>query len=93
MYFSSLAHAHYLSGDVAKAQEWNEKILALTSGRLDAGDVYAKSHLILGQIYRQRGMKVKAIRMYRMFLDLWHRADTPSLEIEEAEQSLAELVG
>jgi len=91
-YFSSLAYAYYLSGDMGKAQEWYEKILALTSGRLVYGDIYAKSHFMLGQIYEQRGMNAEAIRSYRSFLDLWRAADSPKAEVEEAKRSLAALL-
>jgi tetratricopeptide (TPR) repeat protein len=92
-FYSSLAHAYYLSGDLAAAQEWYEKILALTYGRLNFGDFYAKSHFMLGKIYEQRGMKAEAIRSYRSFLDLWREADSPIPEIEEARRALSELVG
>jgi tetratricopeptide (TPR) repeat protein len=90
--YGSLANAYYLSGDLASAQEWYENILALTSGRLFYGEIYAKSHFILGQIYEQRGMNAEAIRSYRTFLDLWREADSTAPDLEEAKQSLAALL-
>jgi tetratricopeptide (TPR) repeat protein len=92
-YFSSLAYAYYLSGDMAKAQEWNENILALTSGREAYGEIYAKSYFMLGKIYEQRGMNAEAIRSYRTFLDLWREADSTAPDIEEAKRALADLLG
>jgi hypothetical protein len=74
------------------AQEWYENILALTSGRLDFGDIYAKGHFMLGQIYEQRGMNAEAIRSYRTFLNLWREADIQTPELEEAKRSLAALL-
>jgi tetratricopeptide (TPR) repeat protein len=92
-YYSPLAYAYFLSGDMGKAQEWYEKILALTTGRLDDGENYAKSHFMLGKIYRRQGMKAGAIRSYRTFLDIWREADAGVPEIEEAKRSLAALLG
>jgi tetratricopeptide (TPR) repeat protein len=92
-YYNSLAYAYYLSGEIGKAQEWYENILALTSGRLGSGDIYAKSHFMLGKIYEQRGMNAEAIRSYRSFLDLWREADSTTPEVNEAKRSLSELLG
>jgi len=92
-YYSSLAYAFYLSGDIGKAQEWYENTLALTSGRLTFGETYAKSHFMLGKIYEHRGMNAEAIRSYRSFLDLWREADSAGPEVEEARESLAALLG
>jgi tetratricopeptide (TPR) repeat protein len=91
-HYDSLANAYYLSGDLAGAQEWYEKIHALTTGRLGSGEIYAKSYFMLGKIYEQRGMNAEAIRSYRTFLDLWREADTQTPEVEEAKQSLATLL-
>ncbi len=92
VYYSSLAYAYYLSGDLARAQEWYENILSLTTGRLWYGHLYAKSHFMLGKIYEQRGMNAEAIRSYRTFLDLLREADSTTPDFEEAKQSLAALL-
>jgi tetratricopeptide (TPR) repeat protein len=92
-YYSSLAYAYYLSGDLARAQEWYENTLSLTSGRIWFGDLYAKSHFMLGQIYERRGMKAEAVRSYRTFLDLWREAEIHTPELEQARRSLAALLG
>jgi tetratricopeptide (TPR) repeat protein len=92
-YYNSLAYAYYLSGDLARAQEWYEEILTLTSGRLGSGDIYAKSHFMLGKIHEQRGEKTEAIRSYRAFLDLWKDADIEAPELDEARRFLAALLG
>jgi tetratricopeptide (TPR) repeat protein len=91
-YYSSLGYAHYLSDDLGNAQEWYEKVLALTSGRLRYGDFYAKSHFMLGRIHQQRGQAAEAIKSYRTFLDLWQEADGQMPELEEARRSLAALL-
>jgi tetratricopeptide (TPR) repeat protein len=92
-YYSPLAFAHYLAGDMAKAQEWYENILALTTGRLDDGEFYAKSHFMLGKIHEQQGSTAEAVRYYRTFLDLWREADSTAPDIEEAKRALADLLG
>ena len=92
-HYDSLANAYYLSGDLAGAQEWYEKIHALTTGRLVYGEIYAKSYFMLGKIYEQRGMNAEAIRSYRTFLDLWREADSAAPDIEEAKRALANLLG
>ena len=91
-YYNSLGYAHYLSDDLGNAQEWYEKVLALTSGRLRYGDFYAKSHFMLGRIHQQRGQAAEAIKSYRTFLDLWQEADGQMPELEEARRSLAVLL-
>jgi tetratricopeptide (TPR) repeat protein len=92
IYYSSLANAYYLSGDLAGAQEWYENILSLTTGRLLWGNIFAESHFMLGKIYQQRGMNAEAIRSYRSFLDLWREADVVTPELEEAKRSLEALL-
>jgi tetratricopeptide (TPR) repeat protein len=92
-YYSSLAYAYYLSGDLARAQEWYENTLSLTYGRLFFGEFFAKSHFMLGQIYEQRGMNAEAIRSYRTFLDLLREADSTTPDLEEARRALADLLG
>jgi len=90
--YTALANAYYLSGDLARAQEWYENTLSLTYGRLIFGEFYAKSHFMLGKIYEQRGMNAEAIRSYHKFLDLWREADPGVPEIEEAKRSLVALL-
>jgi len=92
-YYSPLAFAHYLAGDMAKAQEWYENILALTTGRLNDGEFYAESHFMLGKIHEQQGSTAEAVRYYRTFLDLWREADSTAPDIEEAKRALANLLG
>jgi tetratricopeptide (TPR) repeat protein len=93
VFYNSLAYAYYLSGDLAKAQKWYEIILALTTGRLGAGNIYAKSFFMLGKIHEQRGANAEAVQCYRTFLDLWCEADSTAPDIEEAKGALANLLG
>jgi tetratricopeptide (TPR) repeat protein len=72
-----------------KARTEFEKIIGLTTGRLNFGDIYAKSFYMLRKFAEQRGDKTKAIEHYRKFLDLWKDADPGLPEVEDARKKLA----
>jgi tetratricopeptide (TPR) repeat protein len=91
MFMGPLAFSYYKAGDLERAQEMYEKIVALTSGRLHYGDVYAKAFYMLGRIYEQKGWEGKAIENYEKFLDLWKDADPGIAEVEDAKLRLARL--
>ncbi|HZX09986.1 MAG TPA: tetratricopeptide repeat protein [Acidobacteriota bacterium] len=90
-YLESLAEAYYHLGDMDKTQEQYERILSLSTGRLDYGDIYALSYYSLGKIFQQKDWKGKAIEHYEKFLDLWKDADPGIPEVEDARKKLAEL--
>jgi len=90
-YIESLAMAYYASGNIDKAQAEYERIVSSSSGRLNFGDVYARSFYELGKIYEQKEWKGKAIEHYEKFLDLWKDADPGFPEVEDAKKRLADL--
>jgi len=90
-YIDSLASAYYKEGDLEKAREEYERIIALTSGRFNYGDIYAKSFYMLGKIYEEQGTSAKAIEHYEKFLDLWKDADPGIAEVDDAKKRLAGL--
>jgi len=90
-YINSLALAYYNSGELEKAQQEYERIISLTTGRLNYGDIYAKSFYMLGKIYEQQGKTAKAIEHYEKFLSLWKDADPGFPEVENARKRLAGL--
>jgi tetratricopeptide (TPR) repeat protein len=92
-FVNSLALAYYEAGDVEKAREEYESITALTTGRLDYGDLYAKSFYMLGKIYEKQGNTAKATEHYEKFLDLWKDADPGIPEVKDAKKRLASLKG
>jgi tetratricopeptide (TPR) repeat protein len=89
LFIEPLALAYYRSGDLNMAGSEYEKITALTTGRIIAGDIYARSFYTLGKIHEQQGNKVKAAENYRKFLDLWKDADPGFPEVEDAQKRLA----
>jgi tetratricopeptide (TPR) repeat protein len=91
IYADSLGLSYFKSGDLEKAREEYEKIDSLYTGRLDNGDVYAKSFYMLGKIYEQQGNTTKAIENYEKFLDLWKNADPGMAEVEDAKKRVAGL--
>jgi serine/threonine protein kinase/tetratricopeptide (TPR) repeat protein len=91
-FIESLALAFYRSGDLKKAKEQYENLIALTPGGLFYGDIYTKSFYMLGKIYEEQGEKTKAVEHYEKFLDLWKEADPGMAEVEDARSRLAGLI-
>ncbi len=88
-----LGAAYERAGRLAKAVEAYGQAAALTAGRLDEGDAYARSFYDLGRIFLERGDKAKAAGHLRRFLDLWKGADAGRPEVDDAKARLAELGG
>ena len=90
-YYDGLAAACYQSGDLSKAMETYRAILALTTGRLKWGDIYARSYYWLGKIHQQNGNNVEAAAQYKNFLELWKNADAGLPEVTDAKKQLEAL--
>jgi tetratricopeptide (TPR) repeat protein len=88
LFFYFLALSYYDSGEMVKAQQQAEKIIDLTTGRLQWGDLYAKSFFWLGKIFQKRGWIEKAVENYEQFLHLWDEADSDIPEIMDAREQL-----
>jgi len=91
LFLYSLTQAYIKAGDLDKAEDVCLKIVSLARGRLQSGDLYAKSFYVLGEIYEQKGLEGKSREYYEKFLDLWSDADPDLPEVDEARQSLAKL--
>jgi hypothetical protein len=74
-----------------KARAQVEKIILLTTGRVNYGDLYAKSFYWLGKIGEEQKDKRRASEMYSKFLDLWKDADLGQPEVDDARARLAAL--
>ena len=90
-YFEPLALAYFKSGNLDLAREEYERILALTTGRIGFGDIYARSFYMLGKIAEQKGDKAAAREHYQKFLDLWKDADPGLPELADAGKRLSTL--
>jgi tetratricopeptide (TPR) repeat protein len=90
-YINTLALAYYQSGELNQALSEYERITSLTTGRLEWGDIYAKSFYMLGKIYQQQGDTAKAKENYEKFLTLWKDADPGLPEHADAHTRLTRL--
>ena len=93
VFIQSLAIAHYEAGEFENAAKEYSRINQLTTGRLEFGDIYAKSFYMLGKICEDQGDTTKAIENYERFLSLWKDADPGIAEVEDAKKRLAGLKG
>jgi tetratricopeptide (TPR) repeat protein len=89
LFADAMGTAFYKTGDLENSRQEYEKIISLGIGRMDYGDIYAKSYYWLGKINEQQGRKTEAAEHYRKFLSLWKDADTGRPEVKEARKSLA----
>jgi len=90
-YYDGLASAHYQSGDYAKARDAYERILSLTTGRLNWGDIYARAHYWLGKISQKMGNAREATAHFEKFLKMWEKADPGLTEVSDTKAQLARL--
>jgi serine/threonine protein kinase/Flp pilus assembly protein TadD len=91
IYFEPLGTAYLLTEELDNARKTFEAIVSLTSGRMNFGDIYARSFYRLGLIAEKQGDKAAAQRNYEKFLELWKDADSGLPEVEDARKRLAAL--
>ena len=89
LFADAMGTAFYESGDLDSARLEYEKIVSLRVGRLDYGDVYARSYYHLGIISQQQQKKTEAAEHFRKFLELFKNADPGQPEVEDARKRLA----
>jgi len=92
LYGHSLGKAYYLAGDLEKAVQEFERAAALTTGKLNYGDVYVRSYFMLGRVYQDMGQTDKAIQNYEKFLEFWKDAAPGLSEVQEARTQLQKLL-
>ena len=89
LYFLGEAHLH--GGNLEAARQTYERAVNLTTGKLRWGDLWAKSHLRLGEVYEKLGNRAKAIEHTEKFLEMWKDADPGLPEVVDARKRLAGL--
>ena len=87
-HFFTIAMTHYKMKNWQQAQQQFEKIIDLNAGRLQWGDIYARSYYWLGRIHQIKNQKHEAIRNYQKFLELWKDADPGIPELKQAKNEL-----
>jgi tetratricopeptide (TPR) repeat protein len=90
-YAEGLASIMSRKGDLESARGQYEKIVSLTTGRLTAGDAYAKSLFQLGRIYQEKEDPATAREFFRKYLAARGEADPGLDEVEEARKRLASI--
>ncbi len=91
LYESSLAKGYYLLGHWSQALETYQGISSLTTGRLQWGDIYAKSYYWRAKIYLKNGDNAAAASHFENFLRLWKDADSGLPEVDDARNQLEAL--
>lgn len=87
----SLAYAYFKKGDIDKAIEKYEHLVANPSLGWEAQESWIQSHYQLGKIYEKKGEIRKALQYYQRFLDIWKDADPGLPEADDAKKRLAGL--
>ena len=88
LFINSLAQVYYKTKELKRAQEEYQKIISLSGGRLYYGDLYSKSHYMLGKIFEDRGLAEKAIENHEKFLSLWKNSENDLPEIIDVKKRL-----
>ena len=92
-YLYYLGEAQLLAGDLEAARQSYLEGLNLTTGKIFFGELWAKSHLRLGEVYEKLGNINKAIEHTEKFLEMWQSADPGLPEVEDAKEALNRLTG
>jgi len=88
-----LARAYYANGNLEKATAEYERLVAFNPDGKNRRLIHPKYHLELAKLYEEKGLSDKAIAEYERFLELWKDADPDSIELENAQERLANLKG
>jgi len=88
-FMEALGEGYERNGQPEKAAGIHRQILALTTGRLRWGDIYARSQYRLGCLYQNNKSPAEAISFFEKFLALWKDADPALPEIKDAKERIA----
>jgi serine/threonine protein kinase/Flp pilus assembly protein TadD len=84
------ARAYKIKGDLDKAIAEYERLVAPDPTKTNVL-IHPRFYYSLGKLYEEKGMKDKARRSYRRFLEIWKGADPGIAEVEDARSRLSEL--
>ena len=91
VYIEALASCLFQQGDLDSARAEYEKVISLTTGRLTAGNAYARSLFQLGRICQEKNEPAAAREFFRRYLAVRGSADAGLAEVEDARKRLASL--
>jgi serine/threonine protein kinase/tetratricopeptide (TPR) repeat protein len=84
------ARACKIKGDLDRAIAEYEQLISPNPTKTNAL-IHPRYYYSLGRLYEEKGIKDKAHKSYRRFLDLWKDADPGIAEVEDARRRLAAL--
>jgi tetratricopeptide (TPR) repeat protein len=84
------ARAYTEMGDLDRAIAEYERLISPDPTKTIAL-IHPRYYYSLGKLYEEKGMKNKAGRLYRRFLELWKDADPGIAEVDDAKSRLAAL--
>jgi tetratricopeptide (TPR) repeat protein len=91
VYLETLASSLLRRGDLDSARSQYEKVISLTTGRLTAGEAYARSLYSLGRICQEKKETEKAKEYFQSFLNTIRNADVALPEVEDVRRRLISL--
>lgn len=93
LYYDALAEAYYARGDPGRAyEEWN-KLRALLTGRLEFGDLFARTFYKQAKISEEKLFPDMAAKLYEKFLSFWGEGDLGPDEVSDARLRLQAIQG
>jgi len=86
-----LAKAYLRKGELDNAITTYEKMITLDKDTKNWRIIPPIYHYRLAKLYEEKGWQEKAIKKYKLFLEIWKNADKDSPELIDAKQRLAKL--
>lgn len=90
-FLEALASTYLEKQDLENALTTYQKISQLSVGRLNWGDIYARSFYHLGKIYQELNQNENAEEALIKFLSLWKDSDADPVMLADAKQELAKI--
>jgi tetratricopeptide (TPR) repeat protein len=93
LYYDSLAEAYYARGDPGRAYEELNKLRSLLTGRLEFGDLFARTFYKQAKISEEKLLPDTAVKLYEKFLSFWGEGNLGSSEVSDARLRLRAIQG
>jgi len=88
-----LGRAYYKAGQLDKAISEYERLTKYDPQDKDRYLIHPRYHYRLAVLYEEKGLKDKAVKEYKRFLELWKEADKNLPEPIDAKKRLSKLLG